>query len=148
MSDKNRGTVLGSEMNNLKKHIFYEMLNLAGRVFILVRHSDDVIIGRRGFLPEEKEKGLVLVFNSRMNFVWDDEGISVKLVFGAVTEQCFIPAGRIASVFSPELNAQFVMAEEGEGKAVAVDPEKPKKPFKKKTPPIDNIISVDFKRKK
>ena len=148
MSDKNRKAVLNSEMNKLKKHVFYEMLNLAGRVFVLVRHSDDVIIGKRGFLPEEKEKGLILVLNTRMNFIWDDKGISVKLVFGTVTEPCFIPAGQIVSVFSPELNAQFSVTQEDGGKAAAVDTGKPKKPAKKKTPPVDNIISVDFKRKK
>lgn len=148
MSDTFTGSDLQTEMNKLKKHIFYEMLSLAGRVFILVRHADDVMIGRRGFLPEEKEKGIVLVLNSRMNFTWDDEGISVKLMFGTVPEQCFIPAHRIMSVFSPELNAQFSMTTEGMEKTASGDSAKQKRPAKEKSPAVDNIIPVDFKRKK
>ncbi len=149
MSDTVTGPDLQSEMNKLKKHIFYEMLNLAGRVFILVRHADDVMIGRRGFMPEEKEKGIVLVLNSRMNFTWDDEGVSVKLVFGTIPEQCFIPAHRIISVFSPELNAQFSIATEGLEKTTSSgDSAKKKRPAQEKTPAVGNIIPVDFKRKK
>jgi len=80
---------------------------MAGRVFIHVRYSDDVLIGDRGFLAEEKEKGLVLVFNAGMKFQWNEQGISATLGFGPKTEKCFIPPESIISVFSPDLNAQF-----------------------------------------
>lgn len=133
---------MASDITELKKQIFYEMLNLAGRVFILVNYAEDVIIGNRGFLPEEKEKGLVLVFNSRMNFEWNAQGISARLVFGPKSEKCFVPSDAIASVFSPELSAQF-----------SVSPEKPEIPPKKILKPKREIsatnkkvVKVDFRR--
>jgi hypothetical protein len=98
---------LAQSLTDLKKHVFFELLDLAGRVFVLVAYSENVIIGERGFLPEEKEKGLVLVFNARMKFEWDRQGISATLGFGTRTEKCFIPPESIISVFSPDLNAQF-----------------------------------------
>lgn len=129
---------MAASVDDLKKTVFHDLLDLAGRVFMLVRYSSDVVIGKRGFLPEEKEKGLVLVFNRRMRFEWNEAGISARLVFGSTTEQCFIPSSAVMSVFSPDLGVQFVTAnnepprtqdEEGEasdrggegGKVVKVD---------------------------
>ncbi len=136
-----------SSLNELKKRIFFDMLDLVGRVFILVNYSPGVIIGKRGFLPEEKEKGIVLVFNRRMNFDWGADGISAKLVFGAVTHHCFIPLKSIVSIFSPELSAHFsVSSSSGD----EVMPEKPKsKPAGKQTKSAaDNIVRIDFNKKK
>jgi len=99
-----------STIEELKKTIFYEMLDLAGRVFIVVRHSAEVMIGTRGFTEEERKNGIVLVFNRKMNFSWDDRGIATTLVFGAVPQKCFIPAEDIVVIYSPELNAQFMAA--------------------------------------
>jgi stringent starvation protein B len=140
-----------SNLNELKKRIFFDMLDLVGRVFILARYSKDVVIGERGFLPEEKEKGIVLVFNKRMNFDWDEDGISAKLVFGAATHQCFIPIESIVSVFSPELSAQFSASPE------TPHPKKEEAPAKKRSSKSsgrpakssDNkVVRVDFNKKK
>ena len=138
-------------LNELKKQNFYEMLELAGRVFILARYSTDVIIGNRGFLPEEKEKGIVLVFNNRMNFEWGDTGISARLVFGSVTHQCFVPHDAIISVFSPELSAQFsvsaddaVPAKDAAAPKGSVPGHRPKGGRK----PEEKVVRVDFKKKK
>lgn len=134
---------MSQNLTELKKHIFYELLNMAGRVYILVRYSDDVLIGERGFLAEEKEKGLILVFNQKMNFEWSDQGITATLGFGAKSEKCFIPPDSIISVFSPDLNAQFsvspVAQEVGQ-----------KKPSKKRdhAPSKEKVIKVDFTKKK
>jgi hypothetical protein len=137
---------LAASLNELKKQVFFHLLDLAGRVFVLVRHSDNVVIGKRGFLPEEKEKGLVLVFNRKMNFTWDDPGISARLVFGATSESCFIPPDDVVSVFSPELLAQFtVSAEEKQATEIASAPpegKRQKKALKGK------VVRVDFTRKK
>lgn len=95
-------------LNNLKKHVFFELLQLAGRAFALVRFSENVILGKRGFTAEEKENGIILVFNSKMNFAWDDYGITATLVFGTTPQKCFIPADDIVAVYSSELNAQFI----------------------------------------
>ncbi len=140
-----------SSLNELKKKVFYDMLDLAGRVFILARYSADVSIGSRGFLPEEKEKGIVLVFNKRMNFEWTDSGISAKLVFGSATHQCFIPHDAVISVFSPELSAQFAVSTtpEPEGKEAGdrkkIAPELRKKPVRSRG---DKVVRVDFNKKK
>lgn len=132
------------DINDLKKQVFYEMLNLAGRVYIHVQHSEDVVIGDRGFLPEEKERGIVLVLNNRMEFEWDEEGISVNLVFGSTKQKCFIPADQILSIVSPDLSAQFsVSLEERSKESATVESAK-----KEKAGKGEKVIKVDFQKKK
>ncbi len=129
-----------SDITDLKKEVFFDMLKLAGRVFILVEDSRDVVIGKRGFLPAEKEKGLVLVFNNQMNFEWDDSGISAHLVFGSTPEKCFIPHVSIVSVFSPELSAHFSISPAGR--------QKPEKASTRKEAPGNKVVKVDFNKKR
>ena len=126
------------------------MLDLVGRVFILVSYSPGVIIGKRGFLQEEKEKGIVLVFNRRMNFEWGADGISAKLVFGAVTHQCFIPLKEIISIFSPELSAHFSVSATSSSSGEEVLPEKliSESADKQAKPAGDNVVRIDFNKKK
>jgi hypothetical protein len=143
--------IMVSTLNELKQQVFYDMLNLAGRVFILARYSEDVTIGNRGFLPEEKEKGIVLVFNKRMNFEWTESGISAELVFGSVAHQCFIPHDTIMSVFSPELSAQFAVAPTSESGSKEAGDRKKMYPEARKRPdrsPDDKVVRVDFNKKK
>lgn len=102
-------------MNSLKKHVFYELLQIAGRVFILVRHSENLVLGNRRFTAEEKENGIVLVFNAGMNFQWDEYGITATLVFGNSPQKCFIPVDNITAVYSSELNAQFIVSPQAAG---------------------------------
>ena len=128
---------------DLKKHIFFELLDLAGRVFILVEYSDAVLIGERGFLREEREEGLLLVFNRAMDFAWNNEGISASLGFGAKTEKCFIPPDSIISVFSPDLHAQFSMSPAAQVGGKGKRTEKKGRALSKK-----NVITVDFNKKK
>jgi hypothetical protein len=136
---------VAQSLQELKKQIFFEMLDLAGRVFVLVRHSDNVLIGKRGFLPEEKEKGLVLVFNKEMNFQWDESGISARLIFGATPEHCFIPNDDILSVFSPELFAHFTVSPD-ERHSIETTSSPTAQPKKKSAG--EKVVKVDFKRKK
>ncbi len=137
---------MAETLEELKKQVFYDLLNIVGRVFIAIAYSDAVIIGRRGFLPEEKEKGLILVFNNKMKFSWDDYGISTTLAFGQTPEKCFIPQESIITIFSPELNAQFsALSKEGED---LKEPQKKIKVTEKKTSPDKKVINVDFKKKK
>lgn len=126
------------DLGDLKKDVFFRLMDKAGRVFILVRYSENVRMGQRGFLVEEKEDGIVIVFNQRMNFIWDDSGIHTTLIFGASPEKCFIPEEDIVEIYSPELGVRFmVSAETGDRKkhdgAEAVRSE-------------GNIIKVDFKK--
>ena len=133
---------MARNLTDLKKHVFFELLDLSGRVFIHVRYSDDVLIGERGFLAEEKEKGLVLVFNAKMKFEWNEQGISAALGFGTRTEKCFIPPESIISVFSPDLNAQFSVS------PAAQEAGKRKQAVKKvHSISKEKVIKVDFGKK-
>ena len=131
-----------SDLTDLKKHIFFELLDLAGRVFVLVGYSDNVLIGERGFLPEEKEKGLILVFNRKMNFEWTAQGISATLGFGTKNEKCFVPSESIITIFSPDLNAQFSVSP-------AVQEPAQSRQAGKKAPSSskEKVIKVDFGKK-
>ena len=106
---------MSNVLNDLKKHTFFSLLGEAGRVFVQAMPSDDAVLGTRGFLPEEKEKGIVLVFNGGMNFNWGEHGISARLVFGTAAQECFIPADDIIAVFSPELGARLIMEPKAKG---------------------------------
>jgi len=97
-----------ASLNSLKKHVFYELLHIGGRVFILVKYSEHVVLGNRGLTADERENGIVLVFNTGMNFQWDDYGITTTLVFGSSPQKCFIPVDDITAVYSSELNTQFI----------------------------------------
>ncbi len=101
---------MAAGLNSLKKHVFYELLHIGGRVFVLVRYSEHVVLGNRGLTDDERENGIVLVFNPGMNFQWDDYGITATLVFGSSPQKCFIPVDDIAAVYSSELNAQFIVS--------------------------------------
>ena len=129
-------------LNGLKRHIFYELLNLVGRVFVVVRYAEDVIIGKRGFLPEEKEKGIVLVFNKKTGVNWDDYGIDARLVFGTTPEHCIIPAEHVIGVYSPELNTQFLCMPET-GTETNTD-----STGHKEEPEPSKVVKVDFRKKK
>ncbi|MBF0487029.1 MAG: hypothetical protein HQK98_02605 [Nitrospirae bacterium] len=158
MSDNNNAM---SKLNELKKTVFYELLNVMGRVFVIVRYSEDVKVGTRGFLKAEKENGLVLVFNAKMNFTWDDDGlIAATLVFGTKQEDCLIPVEHIIAVYSPELQTQFVTTYTAEVQNSSAPPaeaapvtEKEGEPEDKEDVPAatesDNkILKVDFSKKK
>ncbi len=83
-------------------------MNLSGRAFILVQYSENVILGNRGFTKDEKENGIVLVFNPKMNFLWNEYGITAMLVFGTSPQKCYIPDNDIVAVYSPDLKCQFL----------------------------------------
>lgn len=125
-------------LNDLKRDVFFRLMEAAGRVFILVRYSEAVRIGRRGFLPEEKETGITLVFSRQMKFTWDESGIHVTLLFGT-PEKCFIPPDDIMAVYSPELGARFIVAPEAGGGKQAGGP-----PGEQE----EKVIKVDFKKRR
>ena len=122
-------------------------MGLTARVFILVKHSDNVILGNRGFSAPEKENGIVLVFNSGMNFIWDEYGITATLVFGTSAQKCFIPIDSIISVYSPELNVQFVAAPLAPVSGVP-GPEIKTEKKDDDGPSKQNVVKVDFTKKR
>ncbi|GBD98405.1 stringent starvation protein B [bacterium BMS3Abin07] len=138
----------GHLINDLKKRVFHDLLEIAGRVFIVVRYSENVSVGRRGFTDEEKENGLVLVMNSQMNFRWKEEGIDVRLMFGGAPEKCFIPADDIIAVYSPEAHAQFLVAPPEIEEKPAGKTEKERQLRRVPEKENDKVVKVDFRKKK
>lgn len=147
-----------ARIDDLKRHIFYELLDMAGRVMALVKYSPDVVIGNRGFVGEEKKTGIILVFNPKMKFTWDEFGITATLVFGATPERCFIPADSIAAVYSPELHVKFLTSNperQDANEHATIGMGEGSKPFKRhggarKTAADggEKVISVDFVKKR
>lgn len=94
------------------QNLFYDLLNDYGRVFIHIKYSSLTTIGNRGFTDEEKERGLILVFNNKnyKNLQWTEDGsIVTALGFGPSNriENCFIHYEDIVSVFSPDAMVKF-----------------------------------------
>ena len=94
------------------QNLFYDLLNDFGQVFIVVKYSEQTTIGNRGFSEEEKEKGLVLVFNQKnySRLQWTKDGsIVTTLGFGAHnrSEKCLIHSDDIISVFSPKAGVRL-----------------------------------------
>lgn len=138
-----------NRFNALKRHVFYELLNIAGRVFIVVKYAEDVIIGSRGFLPQEKENGLILVFNHRMKFHWDDYGITATLVFGTSPQKCFIPTEAIVVIYSPDVGVQFTASgSEQEGSKAKTKPAEETTKDTTSKNPSSKVIKVDFENKR
>lgn len=131
------------ELNRLKRDIFNELLNIVGRVFIVVRYHEDVQIGQRGFLPEEKQKGIVLVFNKRMQFSFEPWGINAKLLFGTKVEHCLIPVEHIIGIYSPELNCQFFSIPP----EIEIKQEEPEEEEKTEQSDSAKVVKIDFKKR-
>lgn len=94
------------------QELFYNILNDYGKVYILVKYSENTVIGKRGFTDEEKNQGLILVFNQRnhKNLQWENDGsIVATLGFGMNNRQenCFLHSDDIISVFSPDAKVKF-----------------------------------------
>jgi hypothetical protein len=94
--------------------LFFDLWNDFGSVYLLVRYSDRSRIGRRGFTDEEKEQGLVLVFNNLTNarIEWDEEGnVTCELAFGSRREDVYLHHDDLRGVFSPEAQVQFIRSD-------------------------------------
>ena len=138
-----------AELNDIKMRVFFDLLNLVGRVYVIVRYSTEVSLGNREFSEQEMENGLILVFNAKTNFTWKDGAIEAKLVFGASPQRCYIPAEHVVAVYSPELNTQFVVTyKSADDPTIPADAGADKDAAAAVKPEPDNILRVDFKKKK
>lgn len=141
-----------SYMDSLKRDVFHKILNMAGRVYILVRYSEGVKLGNRGFNEEEQNNGIVLVFNTHMNINWTDGAIKVKLSFGTTVERCYIPSEDITLIFSPDINVRLIVGDRREDNP-SVDGT-PQLKTKSKTAKSSaekkggKVIEVDFTKKR
>ena len=140
-----------SELADIKRDLFFMLLEDAGRVFVHVRPSMELEIGRRGLIGDELNDGITLVFNSRMKFDWGDYGIEATLAFGSTPEKCFIPTDAIDSVYSPEMKVQLTL-EHVDDTARPKDSTAGKPAPKAKPLSIKkgegNVIEVDFHKRK
>ncbi len=148
-----------NETDLLKREVFSRLMEISGRVFILVRHSEKVIIGHRGFSEDEKQSGITLVFNRNMGFTWDDGGISATLSFGSTAEKCVIPSSDIMAISSPDAGIQMLFdPQKADALHAMADPlakeetsEKEKgeeaENDKKAVDPEEKVIRVDFKKR-
>jgi len=93
------------------KNLFFDLLNDYGKVYIIVKYSEQTSVGNRGFSAEEKEKGLVLVFtrNNYRRMHWTEEGnVIVSLSFGNnKLENCFIHHDDIIALYSPDAMVKY-----------------------------------------
>lgn len=94
------------------QNLFYDILSDYGRVFMVVKYSDRTTIGNRGFTDEEKEKGIILVFNNKnhRSLQWTEDGsIVATLAFGANNKQekCFLYYDDVAALYSPDAKLKF-----------------------------------------
>ncbi len=96
------------------QRLFYDIWNDFGSVYLLVKHSDNTTIGKRGFTEEEMKRGLVLVFNNKTNnkLEWDADGnLTCILAFGPRKEDVSIHHDDLLGVFSPEAGVQFLRSD-------------------------------------
>jgi YD repeat-containing protein len=96
------------------QRLFYDIWNDFGSVYLLVKYSIRTSIGKRGFTEEEKEQGLVLVFNNKTSTAlnWDAEGnLTCVVAFGTRKENISIHHDDLLGVFSPEAGVQFLRSD-------------------------------------
>jgi hypothetical protein len=106
------------------QRLFYDIWNDFGSVYLLVKHSGNTTIGKRGFTAEEMKKGLVLVFNNKTNNKqdWDADGnLTCVLAFGSRKEDVSIHHDDMLGVFSPEAGVQFLRSDVNNEPAVRVE---------------------------
>src|SRR4030042_3184172 len=133
------------------QNLFYDLLNDYGKVFMVVKYSENSTIGNRGFTDEEKKKGIVLVFNSRnyKNLQWAEDGsIITALAFGVNNklEKCFLHFDDIVSVFSPDAMIRFDRWDTWDMQDNPQESKSPPVPEREKLP-SEKIISLDSVRK-
>jgi hypothetical protein len=93
------------------QRLFYDIWNDFGSVYLLIKHSGNTVIGKRGFTEEEMKHGLILVFNNKTSnsLNWDADGnLTCILAFGARKEDLFIHYDDLVGVFSSEAGVQYL----------------------------------------
>jgi hypothetical protein len=131
-------------MISYKKDILDIVFNYHEKFYIHVAPLPDVVIGKRGFVDQEQEHGIVLVFGneSYKNFEWDEKNIYVSMKFSGVWEDLIIPIGAIQAVFDNPVNPNFIF-----NFKISEEIETQKKTKVTKIIKKDNVISLDFGKK-
>lgn len=133
-------------MVKFKKELLEKIIDNFEKFYIHVMPHKNLVIGNRGLIDQEKEKGLMLVFGlySYKEFRWDDENIYVSMRFSGVWEYLIIPFESIVSVFDDPLNPNFVISFRYTPEEKEVEEEKPKV---EKIKENEKVIKLNFPRK-
>ncbi|BAI80744.1 conserved hypothetical protein [Deferribacter desulfuricans SSM1] len=133
-------------MVKFKKELLEKIIDNFEKFYIHIMPHKNLVIGNRGLIDQEKEKGLMLVFGpySYKEFRWDDENIYVSMRFSGVWEYLIIPFESIVSVFDDPLNPSFVISFRYTPEEKEVEEEKPKV---EKIKENEKVIKLNFPRK-
>lgn len=98
---------MSKTLTDLRKSVFYNILDMAGKVYIVVKYSEESILPWTK--KHIKEGSMSLVFNQSnyKNLVWTNSRVNVVLGFSDTTMQCTFPSKDIIAIFSPQLNIHF-----------------------------------------
>lgn len=129
----------------LKYSILLEILKKYQKVFIHVMPHEDLIIGRRGLIGDENQRGILLVFGkqSYKNLKLSEENLFVDMKFSGIWEELSIPMDCLYAIFDSSTNPEFIFN-------FKFDPKTKKETTTVKKPSTSNkdskIIKVDFRK--
>jgi len=97
-------------MSKFKKQILELLFDFYDKFYMHVVPAGDIRIGERGFIGNESEHGLVLVFSasSYKNLRWDENSLYADMRFSGKWESLAIPFQSIVTVFDDPGKPEFV----------------------------------------
>ncbi|WP_022849704.1 ClpXP protease specificity-enhancing factor SspB [Limisalsivibrio acetivorans] len=127
-------------MDTFKKDIIDRIFEHYTKFFLHLAPHPGLVIGNRGLVGEEKERGIVLVLGeqSYRDMSVEEEFISVKMKFGGVWEQVFIPYEAISAAFNDPVSPEFMF------NFKPLQEETPEKEEKHEVEKEDNVIKPKF----
>ncbi|AEI15112.1 hypothetical protein Flexsi_1462 [Flexistipes sinusarabici DSM 4947] len=139
-------------MSKFKKQVLELLFDFYDKFYMHVVPAGDIRIGERGFVGNESEHGLVLVFgaSSYKNLRWDNNALYADMRFSGKWESLVIPFQSIVTVFDdpgkPDFVFKFSMDTEKESGGNNKDKEKSADKSRVKSS-NGKIVKVDFSRK-
>jgi len=139
-------------MSKFKKQVLELLFDFYDKFYMHVVPAGDIHIGERGFLGNENEHGLVLVFSasSYKNLRWDENALYANMRFSGKWESLVIPFQSVVTVFDDPGKPDFVFkfAVETEKEPSSKNKEKEKSADKSRVKSSNGkIVKVDFSRR-
>lgn len=130
----------------LKLKLIKEILTSGEKTYMHLMPHKGLIIGKRGLIGEEKEKGILLVFGqqSYKNLNISENFIVVDMRFSGKWETLHIPANSITTIFDSPVSPTFVFNFNIEKEDIFLDNKEKKAPVITKE--NEKVIKVDFKK--
>lgn len=139
-------------MSIFKKQVLELLFDFYDKFYMHVVPAGDIRIGERGFIGNESEHGLVLVFSasSYKNLRWDENALYADMRFSGKWESLVIPFKSVATVFDdpgkPNFVFKFSMYTEKESSGK--NKEKGKSADKSRVESSDGkVVKVDFSKR-